>query len=88
MYLIGDIGNTETKICLFNSKKKVLIKKILNTNNIKKLNLKNDLKFMNFYYKRINKILFSSVVPSVFKTIKKFINKKFKIEIKELNKLT
>ena len=23
MYLIGDIGNTETKICLFNDKKKI-----------------------------------------------------------------
>ena len=27
MYLIGDIGNTETKICLFNDKKKLLKKK-------------------------------------------------------------
>ena len=36
MYLIGDIGNTETKICLFNNKKKLLNKKILNTNNLKK----------------------------------------------------
>ena len=26
MYLIGDIGNTETKICLFNKKKKVVKK--------------------------------------------------------------
>ena len=29
MYLIGDIGNTETKICLFNNKKKLLKKKSL-----------------------------------------------------------
>ena len=36
MYLIGDIGNTETKICLFNDKKKLLKKKIFNTNNFKK----------------------------------------------------
>ena len=27
MYLIGDIGNTETKICLFNDKKKTVKKK-------------------------------------------------------------
>ena len=26
MYLIGDIGNTETKICLFNNKKKLIEK--------------------------------------------------------------
>ena len=29
MYLIGDIGNTETKICLFNDKKKLLKKRYL-----------------------------------------------------------
>lgn len=36
MYLIGDIGNTETKICLFNKKKKLLKKKILNTGKLRK----------------------------------------------------
>ena len=36
MYLIGDIGNTETKICLFNDKKKLLKKKILNTSILQK----------------------------------------------------
>ena len=40
MYLIGDIGNTETKICLFSNKKKLLNKKIFNTNNLKKKILK------------------------------------------------
>ena len=39
MYLIGDIGNTETKICLFNDKKKLLKKKVFDTNNFKKINL-------------------------------------------------
>ena len=34
MYVIGDIGNTETKICILNNNKKLLKKKILNTNNI------------------------------------------------------
>ena len=27
MYIVGDIGNTETKICLFNNKKKLLKKR-------------------------------------------------------------
>ena len=32
MYLIGDIGNTEIKICVFNSKKKLFKKIILKSN--------------------------------------------------------
>ncbi len=84
MYLIGDIGNTETKICLFNNKKKLLKKKILNTAKIKKLNFYNDLKFMSPYRKKIKKIIFSSVVPEVFKKLKKIIKNKFKLETKEL----
>ena len=84
MYLIGDIGNTETKICLFNNKKKLLKKKILNTAKIKKLNFYNDLKFMSPYRKKIKKIIFSSVVPEVFRKLKKIIKNKFKLETKEL----
>ena len=55
MYLIGDIGNTETKICLFNDKKKLLKKKIFDTNNFKKINLSDKLKFLNSYRKKIDK---------------------------------
>ncbi len=84
MYLVGDIGNTETKICLFNNKKKLIKRKTFNTNYIKYLNLKKNLKFINLYHKSIKKILFSSVVPDVFVDIKKFLKKKFKLEAKEL----
>ena len=84
--LIGDIGNTTTKICLvqINSYK---VKKIiyLESKNIligkylsKKLNkiLKN---------KKINKIaLFSSVVPKYNLILKKFIKKFYKINLKEI----
>ena len=87
MYLIGDIGNTETKICLFNKKKKLLKKKILNTGKLRKKNISNYFKFINLYNKKIDKIIFSSVVPNVFKNIKKFINKKFKLEVKELKQI-
>ena len=34
MYLLGDIGNTEIKICLVNSNYKILKKMILKTNSI------------------------------------------------------
>ena len=87
MYLIGDIGNSETKICLFNNKKKFLKKKILNTDNLRKKNINNNFKFINLYYKKIDKIIFSSVVPNVFKIIKRFIKKKYKLEVKELKQV-
>ena len=84
MYVIGDIGNTETKICLFNSKKKLLKKRILNTLNIKKFNLNKNLKFINPYNKKIKKIIFSSVVPKAFKDIKISIKRRFGLEVQEL----
>ena len=84
MYIIGDIGNTETKICLFNNKKRLLQKKIFTSVNIKRSNLNKNLKFINPYNKKIKKIIFSSVVPEVFKNIKRFVNKKFRLEVTEL----
>ncbi len=87
MYLIGDIGNSETKICLFNNKKKFLKKKILNTSYLGKKSINNNFKFINLYYKKIDKIIFSSVVPNVFKNIKRFIKKKYKLEVKELKQV-
>jgi type III pantothenate kinase len=87
MYLIGDIGNTETKICLFNNKKKLLNKKIFNTNNLKKKNIKKNLRLINLHHKKIDKILFSSVVPNVFKNIKRFIKQNFRKETKELKQV-
>ena len=84
MYLIGDIGNTETKICLFNDKKKLLKKKVFDTNNFKKINLTDKFKFLNIYRKKIDKIIFSSVVPNVYKNVKGSIKKKLRVEVKEL----
>ena len=63
-------------------KKKIILKTNLISN--KYLNFK--LNFLKFYSIKINKILFSSVVPSAFNTIKKFLKKNIKqspIEIKE-----
>ena len=58
MFIIGDIGNTETKICLFDNKKKLLKKKILSTSNLKNINLKNKFKFLNSYRKKKLKIYY------------------------------
>ena len=84
MYVIGDIGNTETKICLFSNKKKLIKKNIFVTGNIKNFNFNKDLKFMNLHSKNIEKIIFSSVVPEVFEKVKIVIQKKFRLKVKEL----
>ena len=84
MYVIGDIGNTETKICLFNNRKKLLQKKIFSSANINSSSLNKNLKFINPYNKKIKNIIFSSVVPEVFKNIQKFIKTKFKLKVTEL----
>ena len=68
-------------------KKKLLKKKIINTGNLRKKNIYNNFKFLNLYNKKIDKIIFSSVVPNVFKNIKRFIKKKFKLEVKELKQI-
>ena len=88
MMLIGDIGNTDTKICLINSNYKILKKFIISTNRINNSLLTNKLSFLLKKKIIIKKSLFCSVVPNKFLLIKKFINKKFKskcIELKSLN---
>ena len=88
MYIFGDIGNTETKICLVSLNNKILKKttflsKDINQNKLNKFF--NDLKLD---YKKVQKILFCSVVPKSFNLIKKFLLKKTQIrcyEVKNLN---
>ena len=86
-FLIGDIGNTSTKICVLNSNFKILKSYNFETNKMYKGNF---LKMI--VKKKINKdlnpvFLFSSVVPSVFRNIKKRLKlTKYKIlELKNLN---
>ena len=86
MYLIGDIGNTETKICLFDSNSKILNRSYIKSNLVTKKYLSKKLKYLEKY--EISKILFSSVVPSKFKITKNFIEKKTGkkcYEIKQIN---
>ena len=88
MFLVGDIGNTETKICLLNNRYKKIKKITLNTQklSIKYLTQKTLLIKKNF--KNVEKLLFSSVVPDKYKVINKFFKiktKKNSFEIKELN---
>jgi len=88
MYIIGDIGNTETKICVYSSQKKIIKKIILKSNLISNNYLKKKLFFILKKKNDIKKVIFSSVVPIKFKLIKYFLLKNLKLkslEIKDLN---
>ena len=86
MYIIGDIGNSEVKICVFSSNNKQLKKIVLNTSLINHKNLKNSFSSIRNLNK-IKKVLFSSVVPKVYKIIKKFFFKKHKIKMYEVKEI-
>ena len=78
MFIFGDIGNTEVKICFYSRNTNLINKKYLNKS------------FSSLYNKKlsINNIIFSSVVPRTYKIIKLYLEKNFKIkcyEIKDLN---
>jgi type III pantothenate kinase len=88
MYILGDIGNTETKIFLISINNRIIKKLILSSKDINHSKL--DKLFANFKidYKKIKKILFCSVVPKSFNIIKKYLSKKTNLkcyEIKDLN---
>ena len=87
MYILGDIGNSETKVFLVNSNNKII--KTLNFSS-KKINSKILNSKFNYLVKDfsiIKKVLFCSVVPKSFYLIKKFLSKKTKkkcYEVKDL----
>ena len=87
MYLIGDIGNTEIKICLFNKNLNLIRKIRIKTNLLNKNYLSKNLKFINNYSLEIQKVLICSVVPLAYKKIKKFIEQSIKIKCIELKQL-
>ena len=89
MYLIGDIGNTETKIFLFDQNFKIKKKWNLPSIKISRKYLYSNMRFLISQRSKVKKIIFSSVVPKSFILIKKFLNKEIKkvkvIELKEIN---
>ena len=87
MIIIGDIGNTETKICLVNSKNIIIKRVVLITKKINSPLLKKSLSNLNLKGQLIDKCLFCSVVPKSFNEIKSFFNKNYKIKCLELKKL-
>ena len=88
MYIIGDIGNTEVKIYVYSTKKKLAKKIILKSNLINNKYLKKNLSFILKKKIILNKAIFSSVVPKIFRLIKIFLLKNLKLkcfEVKQLN---
>ena len=79
MILIGDIGNTDTKICVINTKYKIIKRIIIPTNKINNSILYNKLIFYIRKKNLIRKCLFCSVVPNKFVAIKKFVKKNLKV---------
>ena len=87
MYILGDIGNTETKLCIVSknnkiSKKITFLSKSINNKQLNSLFKKNKIQL-----NKIEKILFCSVVPKTFSKINKFLSKKVKLKCYEVKKL-
>jgi len=87
MYLVGDIGNTDIKICLFTEDLKLIKQIRIKTSLLNTKYLEKKLKFTQKYKSNIVKVLFCSVVPKVYKITKKTIEKLLKIKCVELKKL-
>ncbi len=83
-YIIGDIGNTDTKIFLVSHEYKKIKKIFLKTGLISDKYISKNLKFLN--NKKIKFGLFSSVVPIAYKKLKNFLIKKYSIKCSELKK--
>ena len=84
-YLIGDIGNTNIKICKINRNFKIISTYLFETKNF---NLEKHLnkKLKNIINKNTNKnVLFSSVVPNIYKKISKILKRK-QLNVYELKK--
>jgi type III pantothenate kinase len=86
-YIVGDIGNTSTKVCILNDKFEIVRSFNFETIKIFKKNF-----FKRTLKKYLNKnlksnFLFSSVVPKAFKEVKKILKStKFKLfEIKDFD---
>jgi len=87
MYILGDIGNSETKVYLVNSKNKIIRNINFPSKIINNKILNEKFRYLLKDFKSIKKVLFCSVVPKSFNLIKKFLSKNLKkkcYEVKDL----
>ena len=87
MYILGDIGNSDTKVFLVSPKNKILKRINFSSKKITNQILSKKFKLLVNDFKKIKKILFCSVVPKSFNSIKMFISKKTKIKCYEIKEL-
>ena len=84
MKIVGDIGNSDTKVCILKNKK-IFKKIIFPTKLLTKSFFNNKIKFIKKY--KITSSLFCSVVPKKFEIIKDVLNRRYSIKTYELKKI-
>jgi len=87
MYILGDIGNSETKVFLVNSKNNILKNISFPSKKINKKILQSKFNSLIADFSKIEKILFCSVVPKSFTLIKSFLSGKTKKKSYEVKNL-
>ena len=87
MYILGDIGNSESKVFLVNSKNKVIKNMNFPSKRINNQLLKSKFRYLVKDFNKIKKILFCSVVPKSFRLIKNFLSKNTKTKCYEVKDL-
>ena len=87
MYILGDIGNSETKVYLVNSKNKIIRNIIFPSKKISNKILNQKFTYLVKDFRSIKKILFCSVVPKSFNLIKNFLSKNIKKKCHEIKEL-
>ena len=84
MNILGDIGNSETKVYLVNQNNRVIRNINFSSKKINNKILNQKFKYLIKDTKLIKKVLFCSVVPKSFNLIKKFFSKKAKKSVTKL----
>ena len=87
MNILGDIGNSETKIYLVSSKNRIIRNITFPSKKINDKILNSKFRFLIKNFKSIKKVLFCSVVPKSFELIKNFLKKKIKVKCYEVKNL-
>lgn len=86
MKIIGDIGNTEVKVCLVDNDFKIKNKINIKTSNISNSKIKSQINPI-LKNNKIDKVIFSSVVPKIYKLFSSYFKLKLNINTIEIKKL-
>ena len=86
MKIIGDIGNTEVKVCLVDNDFKITNKINIKTSNISNSKIKSQINPI-LKNNKIDKVIFSSVVPKIYKLFSSYFKLKLNIKTIEIKKL-